>query len=213
MGQYQQWLHYQAIDRHLRAQAEMLEVELAQLQEQLHLLEQQLQEASPLIDNPIMQALLANLQVLHNSHKSTTKNTNRSIISLASDLQSSVSGDPTSASILSRGVLPNVETHEIKEPHPVAEQALPLTSHLEMELLPEDVVTFFDEHSQTDPQLELPWWLRNITVSSKDDQGSRPIDENSIRTNRLVKRWIERWGRQSPTPWESTEKEEESAHE
>jgi hypothetical protein len=213
MGQYQQWLHYQAIDRRLRTQAETLEVELAQLQEHLHLLEQRQPEAPPLIDNPIIQALLANLRVYNSPPKSTTRNTNGSTISLASDLQSSVPGDTISPALLSWGGLPNFRLQEIEEPFPVAEQALPLTNHPEIELLPEDMMAFFDEHAQTDPQLELPWWLRNITVSSHNEQGSRPIDQNSLRTNRLVQRWIERWGRQSSATLKPTEKEEEGARE
>jgi len=59
-------------------------------------------------------------------------------------------------------------------------------------------MAFFEEHEQTDPQLELPWWLRKITISSKDEQSSKPIDHNTVRTNRLVQRWVERWGHQSP---------------
>jgi hypothetical protein len=75
------------------------------------------------------------------------------------------------------------------------------------------MMTFFDEHAQTDPQLELPWWLRNITVSSKNEQGSQPIDQNSIRTNRLVQRWIERWGPHPSDTLKPTGKEEESTYE
>jgi hypothetical protein len=213
MGQYQQWLHYQAIDRHLRTQVEMLEEELSRLHEHLHLLEQQQQAAPPLNDNPIMQALLTNLQIHNTSHKSTTRNTNGSMLSPASELPSSENSETISPALLNWGGLPNFGPQEIKEPLPVAEPALPLTSNPEIELLPEDMLAFFDEHTQTDPQLELPWWLRKITVSSKDEQGSRPIDQNSIRTNRLVQRWIERWGRQPSATFEPTDKEEESAHE
>jgi hypothetical protein len=213
MGQYQQWLHYQAIDRRLRTQVETLEAELAQLQEHLHILEQQQPEATPLTDNPIVQVLLANLHAHNAPPKSTTRNTNGSTTSLASDLQSSEHGDTISPALLSWGGLPNFGPQEIKEPFPVVEQALPLTSHPEIELLPEDMMAFFDEHAQTDPQIELPWWLRNITISSNNKQGSRPIDQNSIRTNRLVQRWIERWGRQPSTTLKPTEKEEESASE
>ena len=40
MGQYQQWLQYQEIHRHLSTQVEALEAELAQLQDCLDSLEQ-----------------------------------------------------------------------------------------------------------------------------------------------------------------------------
>jgi hypothetical protein len=75
------------------------------------------------------------------------------------------------------------------------------------------MMAFFEEHAQTDPQLELPWWLRNIAISSKDKQSNRPIDHHSNRTNRLVQRWIERWGRQSSTTLKPTEEEEEGTRE
>ena len=79
--------------------------------------------------------------------------------------------------------------------------------------MPEDMIAFLDGHERTDPQLELPWWLRNITISSRDEQAGRPIDYKSIRTNRLVQRWIERWGRQPSTVLESTESKEEGSGE
>jgi hypothetical protein len=96
---------------------------------------------------------------------------------------------------------------------PVDNQSSSILNHSEIELLPEDMIAFFDEHEQTDPQLDLPWWLRKITVSSKDQQAGRPIDHNSIRTNRLVQRWIERWGHQPSTTLKSTENKEEGSGE
>lgn len=214
MGQYQQWLHYQAIDRRLRTEVEALQADLAQLQEHLHLfLEQQPQEVASLIDNPIIQALFVYLQGHDSSPKGATSNTNGSTFPMASDLQSSEPGDTISPALLSWGGLPNFRLQEIEEPFPVVEQDRPHTSHPEIELLPEDLIAFFDGHAQTDPQLELPWWLRNITVSSRHKQGSRPIDQNSIRTNRLVQRWIVRWGRQASATLKPTEKEEGGARE
>ena len=213
MGQYQQWLHYQAIERRLRTQVETLEAELAQLQEHLNILEQQQLEATPLTHNPIIQALLANLHTHNDSPKSTTRSKNGSTGSTEPDLQSSEHGDTISPALLSWGGLPNFGPQVVEEPFPVVEQALPLTGHPEIELLPEDMMAFFEEHAQTDPQLQLPWWLRNIAVSSTNEQGSRPIVQNSIRTNRLVQRWIERWGRQASATLKPTGKEEESARE
>ncbi len=123
------------------------------------------------------------------------------------------SGDSISPALLSWGGLPNFELYEIKEPFLVDNQSPSFLNRPEIELLPEDMIAFFDEHEQTDPQLELPWWLRNITVSSKGEQAGRPIDHNSIRTNRLVQRWIERWGRQPSTVLKSTENKEEGSGE
>ncbi|HLL78950.1 MAG TPA: hypothetical protein VKT25_05585 [Ktedonobacteraceae bacterium] len=53
--------------------------------------------------------------------------------------------------------------------------------------------------TMTDPQLELPWWLRKITEQQPGtESNSGIIDPGSARTNRLVQRWIDRWGRQAP---------------
>jgi len=213
MGQYQQWLQYQEIDKRLSTQVEALEAELAQFQESIDRLEQLQQDVVPLTANPIIQALVAHLS----SHRIPPQRNARYIpetnSSSASDSQSPGSGDSISPALLSWGGLPNFELNEIKEPYPVDEQALPLINHPEIELLPDDMIAFFDGHEQTDPQLELPWWLRNITISSRDEQAGRPIDHNSIRTNRLVQRWIERWGRQPSTVLKSTENKEESSGE
>ena len=201
MGQYQQWLHYQDIDRHLRTQLEALEADLAQLQECLYLLEQE--QLTHLADNPIMQLLAANLNGHGAMPKSTTRNTGLS----------PKPGETISSALLSWGGLPNFGPQELKETFPDAEHALPSASNPELELLPEDMAAFFDERAQTDPQVELPWWLRNITISTSSTQGNRPIDQESIRTNRLVQRWIERWGRQSSTTFKPAEEEGEKVHE
>jgi hypothetical protein len=204
MGQYQQWLHYQEIDRHLRAQLEALEADLAQLQERQNLLEQeQPEQLTRLADNPIMQLLAANLNGHGTPPKSTTRKTGSSL----------KPGASISSALLSWGGLPNLGPQEMKETFPDAENAQLSASPPELELLPEDLATFFDENSQTDPQIELPWWLRNIAISTSHTQGNRPIDQQSIRTNRLVQRWIERWGRQPSTTFKPAETEEESAHE
>src|SRR5947209_19331739 len=57
MGQYQQWLYYQEVDRRLRTDLEALETELTRNQEQLYTLEQTI----PPIENIIIRALAASL--------------------------------------------------------------------------------------------------------------------------------------------------------
>jgi hypothetical protein len=213
MGQYQQWLHHQEIDRRLSTEIEALEAELAQFQDCLDRLEQQQQDGVPLTDNPIFQALHAHLSAYHIPPKSNARYIHETNSSSASDSQSPRSGDSISPALLSWGGLPNFGLHEMNESFPVDEQALPLINHPEIELLPDDMIAFLDGHQLTDPQLELPWWLRNITISSKDEQAGRPIDYKSIRTNRLVQRWIERWGRQPSTVLKSTENKEEGSGE
>jgi hypothetical protein len=203
MGQYQQWLRYQEIDRHLRAQLEALETELAQAQSHLDLLEQE--QSASLADNPLILALAAHLQRYNAPPKSTT---GAATISSPSDMEQAKPGASISPALLSWGGLPNFVPHEIEGYAPGAENASSSVSHSEIELLPEDMLAFFDEHSHTDPRLELPWWLRKITVSSNNADGARPIDQETMRTNRLVQRWVERWGRQSsaaPVPAEQGE--------
>ncbi|HLJ33175.1 MAG TPA: hypothetical protein VKU38_05970 [Ktedonobacteraceae bacterium] len=68
---------------------------------------------------------------------------------------------------------------------------IPHTPHSESMLLPEDLGAFIEEHTQTEPRMELPWWLRNAALINTNG----PIDQESMRTNRLIQRWIERWGR------------------
>ena len=210
MGQYQQWLQYQEIHRHLSTQVEALEAELAQLQDCLEQLGQQHKTVS-FADNPIVQSLVAHQPLQPNSPLNNSSYTPETYN--PSETCSGESGDSISPALRSWGGLPNFELYEIKEPSFDKNLSSSFLNHSEIELLPEDMIAFFDEHEQTDPQLELPWWLRKITVSSKDEQAGRPIDHNSIRTNRLVQRWIERWGRQPSPTISSTESKEESSGE
>jgi len=201
MGQYQQWLHYQQTDKQLRSQLEELEAELAQIQDRLYLLEQEHQEQlRPLDENPIIQAIAITLHNNNTPTQNAAKRINAATASSSFNTQSSQPGESISPALLGWGGLPDFGPQEIGEAEPPA-------LHPEIELLPEDMNSFFDTHAQTDPQLELPWWLRNITISTSDMQGNRQIDQQSIRTNRLVQRWIERWGRQSLPNWAGKEQE------
>ena len=59
MGQYQQWLSAQEVERRLKVERETLETELLYLQDRIAILEQSVPEA----ENMILQALQAYLQV------------------------------------------------------------------------------------------------------------------------------------------------------
>src|SRR5215469_6100014 len=63
MGQYQQWLKYQEIQKRLSSQAEAVETELKELQCYVNQFELQRSTipSEPLLDNPIIQALIAHL--------------------------------------------------------------------------------------------------------------------------------------------------------
>lgn len=209
MGQYQQWLHYQTIDRRLRATLEALEQELAALESQSG----ECPQSAALLDNPIISALFASLAASANHHAPPQGNGDASYALPTSEPYEHPNGsaETISAALLHWGELPDFSSRQ-SGPSQEHESLPPLFfDHPEIELLPEDMFAFFEEHTQTDPQLELPWWLRKITITNGDDETGRPIDQESIRTNRLVQRWVERWGRQSQSGFTS-ESEKEGIH-
>ena len=192
MGQYQQWLHYQEIDRRLRATLDALEQELGQIESQSI---GSPQTAIPFA-NPIISALSAHIATSSNGHAPPQDDTD-TCNSGPTGQVSNGSSETISAALLHWGELPDFVPPGLRPSDQY--EIVPSLSidHPEIELLPEDMFAFFEEHSQTDPQIELPWWLRKITIISKEDDTSKPIDQESIRTNRLVQRWVERWGHQS----------------
>lgn len=239
MGQYQQWLHYQEVDRRLRAELETLETELAHLQDAIHKNPQAIPSSSngeipheqPALQrhNLIIRLLASGL----NQHASTGQAGNafsngplmhsvdkngvhEQVVPLNHDLTSTGENRPfsnsetISAALMSRGRLPNFGPPESQQTSSVIEQHREVpTPHPEILLLPEDMQAFFDEHSQTDPQHEIPWWLRNVAPGA-----AVSIDPETMRTDRLVQRWIERRRQLSPQPPDAPApvKPEEVAH-
>jgi len=202
MGQYQQWLHFREVDQRLRAELEALETDLAQLQDQVSGFKQ----TCPYLDNQIIRALAI-------SREREAQPTSTSSLD-AVMAESPPDGLPDthefshalSPSLQHWGALPDFSPQELQESFQNAEVLKPpSTPHSEMILLPEDAIAIFEEYNQTDPQLELPWWLRNIMVSTGTPDRTSPIDQESIRTNRLVQRWLERWGRRPSTQQTSQE--------
>jgi len=196
MGQYQQWSHFQDIDRRLRETLDALQEELTQLDTQLD----SPQLAESLAGNPVISALFAHLAANSNGHASPPENEDNHQNGFSQEAAAQIpseSIETISAALLHWGELPDFGPQEVNPSE--LRDTLPFLAGdpAEIELLPEDMYTFFEEYAQTDPQLELPWWLRNITITNGDADSGKPIDEESIRTNRLVQRWVERWGRQS----------------
>jgi hypothetical protein len=183
MGQYQQWLLYREIDQKLRTRLEELETEMAQLQDHARFLEQ----AGP--DNEIIRALAANIE------RDTLAIKGRQTI-VGPDMTERELKQGLSPSVLDWRSLPNFGPQEKQASlYSETEPELPATSRSELVLLPENVMDILDEYGQFEPQ--LPWWIHNIAIST--DRTS-PVDQQTIRTNRLIERWIERWGRQSAPP-------------
>ncbi len=200
------------------------------LQQMLHPLhvEQQVAGAdiSPplLADNEILHALTASF----NGHTYDTNSTNlppatttpgTTAMTYAQPLQSARQDEPTSAisqALYAQGSLPPVEDQfahdavatngfqserQMQFNRNSALPPIPHTPHSESTLLPDDIGAFIEEHTRTEPRMELPWWLRNAALVNANG----PIDQESIRTNRLIQRWIERWGRHPGTPPSSGE--------
>jgi hypothetical protein len=216
MGQYQQWLHYQDIDRRLHATLQALEHELAQLDGVV--LDEVAQQPDSLEANPIISALLAHMVASSNGHlapQENIDNCDNAPLPQAAEQASNDTPDTISPALLHWSELPDFGSQEMNPPGTGNTSSFLATGYTEIALLPEDLFAFFDEHMQTDPQLELPWWLRKINITSRDDESGKPIDQESMRTNRLVRRWIERWGRQPPTtfPPESESESEGMQHE
>jgi len=225
MGQYQQWLNYREIDQALQAHIETLEQELVHLQERARVLEQSIQSSCedataevsqrtqqvlPLTNNQLMRALLLNMNgQLAANGKSPLQNANpQPLPTPPSKAEEKGTIETVSTALFARTNLPtfgpqavpdepqtsfNGSTQEVAN----GRQSLPSTPHSEMVLLPEDIGTFIDQHALTDPQLELPRWLRNFTTTAANQHPDGPVDQESIRTNRLVQRWVERWGKQT----------------
>ncbi len=180
MGQYRQWLHYRERDRALRVQLKALEEELNQLQAQrihVHSAEQ-----TALATNAIMIALA--------SYQEQTDEAERTVSSPPGGQD--VFSDSISSALQAWSSLPSSETPFTSDTV-IPQTPLP---HLETTLLPENMTMFIDEHSATLPQIATPWWLRNILAHPNTRLAAGSIDQQNPRTNRLVQRWVARWGQQ-----------------
>ncbi|HET8912917.1 MAG TPA: hypothetical protein VFN23_15700 [Ktedonobacteraceae bacterium] len=242
MGQYQDWLQYQALDRKLRAQLLALETIQAQVQEKLEELRKQLPQA----ENPLLLALAHYLvQQKRARELAASQGTNPTQSPIPSQNQqispsyegarptpinglsaSDTAHEPLSNAFSNWGSFPgfdprNIPTTPANQPQaPDANRQGSGTSHSVIpplfslptgqtpfsEKLPKNVtprlpISDLNNGSGSDSDsladLEIPDWLQHISVST--DQGYMPIDPESIRTNRLVQRWLTRWGKQTPS--------------
>lgn len=235
MGQYQQWLHYQEVDRRLRAELETLEAELTHLQDSMHDNSQAIssspngemphEQSALQTHNLIIHLLASGLNRLASKGQAGNVSSNGPVMhsvakngmheqavplnhALGEDRPFS-NGETISAALMNWGRLPNFESPESQTSLILEQRGEATTPHPEIVLLPEDMQAFFDEYSQTDPQHEIPWWLRNAAPGTPIT-----IDPESIRTNRLVQRWMERRRQLSPQPPDAPAptKPEEVAH-
>lgn len=217
MGQYRQWLHYREIDQQLKGQLAALEQELMTTRAQAQ------EDDSTYAENSIIQALIsqhaakllaaveqelaASLPPPTFTEPATEPIPNTT--ALQPDIQAIEQQEQgaMSAALLAWGGLPNFTSHDMQEPIVNATTQSPLlpSTDPQEQLLPADVSSFVAAHSLTDPQIKMPWWIRDIArrSSSSGVPAKSPVDQQSQRTNRLVQRWFERWGEQARNPEEA----------
>ncbi len=190
MGQYRQWLHYRHIDQQLQTQKDQLTASIEHLQERVDLLN------APLLDddNFIVQALSLHIK----ARPTASKEASLEQMNENGHIQQP---ETISQALFEHSRLPNLESPHSQNVHdPLlpkrpanAYAPLPPVLHKAIDLIPEDTNISSDEHGQTEPQVALPWWLRNAALSETHNNA---LDSQSIRTNHLVQRWLERWDRQ-----------------
>ncbi|HCI80708.1 MAG TPA: hypothetical protein DHW02_13575 [Ktedonobacter sp.] len=185
MGQYRQWLHYRDIDRHLHIQREKLTREIAHFQEEV----QRLEAAHPEASNSLIQALVQQRSV--------------------PPVQPEISNIPPTPVPLNsppehmrEEVKPAMlHTHNPQTPPPPIYASLPPLPHpIHTQTQEEDIL------APTDPQISIPHWLRRAASVSQ----SGPLDPQGQQTNRLVQRWLERWGKQLPDQDQPYQEQEQS---
>jgi hypothetical protein len=84
----------------------------------------------------------------------------------------------------------------------------------EEHLLPQDMAAFFTQHTYPVSQPNLPAWLENAISAPKQPEQlpNNPVDQQTLRTNRLVERWLERWRKTPPSSQEQRKNEENEPH-
>lgn len=187
MGQYRQWLFYREIDQQLNAQIQAFEADLATLQTEIKVLAQDTSYS----ENSILQTLLGV------SPAETTSSTSDILPQKTELAETNAPIATVSPALFAWSRLPNFDTQDIQDPimNAATQNVIPPPSLPEDDLLPHNIGTIEDAHGQTDPQLKVPWWLRNTrNATDQDPQKTSPIDQQSRRTNHLVERWFERWG-------------------
>ena len=206
MGQYRQWLSYREVDQQLQGQIKEAERELVQLYAQI----EQMQAATISPENRILRMLIGIQQAEQENHKRAEAHASGSISG-----EQGVSGrqrGSVSPALFSWSNLPNFDTQNIRRPtmDTQNQQFAPQFQAPNDNLLPQDLNTLTTDANQTDPQIQIPWWLRNAHPAKKEDQQStQPIDQLSKRTNQYVQRWFERWGNSANESGETQEKSDQ----
>jgi hypothetical protein len=172
MGQYQQWLLAQEVDRRLKAEVETLETELFYLQDRITILEQ----VVPATENVILQALAGYLHTQDDQQQAEKQAQRHEQTQLASH------------------ELPKLET-----PLPPDKSDQETVSYLpraySQREMSEDMLAFFDKRSQTDPKLSA-LLRRERQRASATSENAHTVNEETRRLNENIQRWFARWHRQ-----------------
>jgi hypothetical protein len=195
MGQYRQWLHFREVDQRLRTQLGLLSQELTELQTQVARFEK---HASSYEDNIILRALTTYFAAKASPATLKQQDTAPELAAQTAITEQMPELETVSPALFGWSYLPNLGLQDIHDQEPQHSAPLPLPPPLpaprpNVDLLPDDMAAFLHEHGETAPQLSLPWWLRNVLASSPDTQGHGLVDHQSLRTDYLVQRWLERW--------------------
>jgi hypothetical protein len=224
MGQYQQWLHHREVDEQLGKRLDQLQTELALLQAQAHTLTETTSSSS---DNMIIQALLSahNAEVANNQFSAQTALPQQLFIDESREetatphnilkpqaAEEEVTTAPVSPALLAWSRLPNLDAQKMQLPAASTHRSGALSG--EKGLLPQDMTTFFHQHTRPVPRPNIPAWLENVISApiAPDQLPNNPVDQQTLRTNRLVERWLERWRKTSSGSQEQREDQEHESH-
>ncbi len=204
MGQYRQWLHYRHVAQQLQTQKDQLTTAVKHFQEHIDAL-----NAPPLdANNSIVQALTLYVKTLSASPQ-------ESLVEQPVENGHIQQPETISQALFDHSRLEPFHMKDMHEPilpkRPTSSSYTPIPSnpHKPVDLVPEATDTFPDEHGQTEPQVALPWWLRKTGHSEGQDN---TLDAQSVRTNLLVQRWLERWRRQEEQEPQSAQANEQQTN-
>jgi hypothetical protein len=205
MGRYQQWLHYKEADQQLRVRLEQLEGELAQAKERARQLEEKT-AALGSEENVIIQALLRPpVQALSPVQEEAIQIDNALPANRAEATNETVLPSiPVSPALFAWSRLPNFDSQKMQvlQGNEGSPATIPSTPHSESDLLPLNLEAFFPEETLPTPL------LHQEMVPSTPNVSQVPVDRQAKRTDRLVQRWLERWGKTTSEP-EAPQKDQE----
>jgi hypothetical protein len=223
MGQYKQWLQYRKVDQELRTELAHLEQEHQQLTQQVKqlastidvsqntiiqallahqqrtLAQHHTAESAPKQANVQPQTdSLPQVRIPGRTQNKPAQQTEQRRLTPAAYINNKAAGT-ISPALHAWSNLPNLDTYAMQEPIVNARTLPPVpagqpTHDSSDTLLPADMSAFVDAHSTTDPQLKVPWWLRNTQSTPAHKVAEQtPIDQQSARTNQSVERFFQRW--------------------